>query len=128
MSYFARGLRKLNYRHMEQGLKSNKKLISGVFIGLGIGLLASYFALRTTPPAPDILISGNIIPIESIQNNEGSYDGKALGNYLASRSGTKYYPVGCKSANRIKEENRIWFSDIESAQNAGYEPASNCSF
>lgn len=113
---------------MEKGLKTNKKLISGLFIGLGIGLLASYFAFRAPEPSPDILITGNIIPIESIQNSDDAYDGKTLGKYLASRSGTKYYPVGCKSADRIKPENRIWFNDIESAQGAGYEPASNCNF
>lgn len=113
---------------MEKALKTNKKLISGLFIGLGIGLLASYFALKRPISSPEVLISGNIIPLDSIQNSDLAIDGKTLGKYLASRSGTKYYPVGCKSADRIKEENRIWFSDIESAENAGYGPASNCNF
>lgn len=106
--------------------KLNKNLLSGLFLGLGIGLLASYLVLGEPKNNKGIYITGNIIPIDSIKQNSQNLDGKSLGSYLASRSGTKYYPVGCKSANRIKEENRIWFSNKESAENAGYEPASNC--
>lgn len=46
--------------------------------------------------------------------------------YVASKNGTKYYPIGCKSALRIKEENRVYFADVEEAQNAGLTPTSTC--
>jgi hypothetical protein len=46
--------------------------------------------------------------------------------YLASKSGTKYYPIGCKSANRIKPENRVYFNTIDEAEEGGLTLASGC--
>lgn len=46
--------------------------------------------------------------------------------YVASKSGTKYYPIGCKSALRIKEENRVYFVDVSEAESAGLTPTSTC--
>ena len=45
-----------------------------------------------------------------------------------SVNGTKYYNYGCKAGNRIKSENRIYFTNTTEAQQAGYEPAQNCNF
>ncbi len=47
-------------------------------------------------------------------------------NYLASKNGKLYYPNGCKSANRIKEENRVWFANASDAEQAGYSPSTSC--
>jgi hypothetical protein len=49
------------------------------------------------------------------------------GKYIASKSGKKYYPVGCKSANRIKPENRVFFESQEEALRLGLELSSTCS-
>lgn len=46
------------------------------------------------------------------------------GEYVASKNGTKYYPKGC--ANRIKEENKIYFTTPENAEKAGFSLAKNC--
>lgn len=46
--------------------------------------------------------------------------------YLASKSGTRYYPIGCKSANRIKDENKVYFNTLEEAQEGGLTLASGC--
>jgi hypothetical protein len=46
--------------------------------------------------------------------------------YVASKSGTKYYLTTCSSAGRIKDENRVYFGSQEEARAAGYEPAANC--
>jgi hypothetical protein len=48
------------------------------------------------------------------------------GAFLASKSGTKYYPSWCKSASRIKESNRVWFDSEAEAAQAGYGKASTC--
>lgn len=53
-------------------------------------------------------------------------DNKIIGNFVASKNGTKYHYPWCSGAQSIKEENKIWFSTAEEAQKAGYEPASNC--
>ncbi len=48
--------------------------------------------------------------------------------YVASQNGKTYYPVGCKSAARIKEENRIYFGSVAEASASGLTPAKNCTF
>jgi hypothetical protein len=47
-------------------------------------------------------------------------------SYLASINGTKYYSRGCKSANRIKPENRIYFKSSSDAIKSGYGASSTC--
>ena len=46
--------------------------------------------------------------------------------FVASKNGTKYHYPWCSGALNIKEENKIWFSSKEEAENAGYTPAANC--
>jgi len=48
------------------------------------------------------------------------------GAYVGSKNGTKYHLPWCSGAQRIKEENKVWFTDKESAEKAGYTPAGNC--
>ena len=45
-----------------------------------------------------------------------------------SVNGTKFYNYGCKSGNRIKIENRVFFANQGEALLSGYEPASICDF
>ncbi len=49
-----------------------------------------------------------------------------VGEYVASKSGTKYHLPWCPGAGQIKEENKIWFKSKEEAERAGYTPAANC--
>ncbi len=64
----------------------------------------------------------------TIENLTGAVNNIATstGNFVASKSGTKYHYPWCSGAQSIKEENKIWFSTAEEAQKAGYQPASNC--
>ncbi len=48
------------------------------------------------------------------------------GLVLASKSGKKYYYPWCTGVDRIKEENKVWFSSVEDAKKAGLTPASGC--
>lgn len=48
------------------------------------------------------------------------------GQIVASRNGNKYHFPWCSGAQKIAEANKIWFSSIEEAREAGYTPASNC--
>jgi hypothetical protein len=48
------------------------------------------------------------------------------GQYVASKTGTKYYLPWCGSVKRIKDENKVWFTSKAEAEAAGYEPAKNC--
>jgi hypothetical protein len=60
--------------------------------------------------------------IENSENNSENV-GKTI---VASKNGTKYYPIACSGANRIKEENKIYFASTDLAEKAGYEPSSAC--
>lgn len=46
--------------------------------------------------------------------------------FVASKNGTKYYPMDCKSASRIKDENKVYFNSETEAIDEGYEKASGC--
>jgi hypothetical protein len=48
------------------------------------------------------------------------------GAYVASKNGTKYYPVACGGAKRIKDENKVFFQTVEQAVSAGYSLAVGC--
>lgn len=48
------------------------------------------------------------------------------GKYVASISGSAYHLPWCPGAQKIKEENKIWFDTKEEAENRGYKPAGNC--
>ncbi|MBI4120630.1 MAG: hypothetical protein HY457_00020 [Parcubacteria group bacterium] len=64
------------------------------------------------------------------QGREGAQKGidtvGAVGQVVASRNGGKYHFPWCSSAERISQENRVWFESVEQAKRAGYTPASNC--
>ena len=49
-----------------------------------------------------------------------------LGKYFASKRGKKYYPIECSAGKTIKQENRIYFSTTQEAENAGYSLSSSC--
>lgn len=119
----------LEYQNINQ--KSIKYLTYAILalvflIGLGIGLL-----INNSEPS-QIIIDKNMkigLP-DGIENNGVASDNnyKMLGNFLASINGKAYYPKDCAAANRIKEENRIWFSTKEEAETQGYKPAQNCTW
>lgn len=46
--------------------------------------------------------------------------------FIASKTGTKYYPLDCGTANRIKEENKIFFATEQEAQEKGFERTETC--
>ncbi len=48
------------------------------------------------------------------------------GAYVASKNGTKYYLTSCSGANRIKDENKIWFNSTSEAESAGYSKSTTC--
>ncbi len=49
-----------------------------------------------------------------------------VGQYVASKNGTKYYLTSCAGAKRISEANKVWFTSVAAATTAGYTPAANC--
>lgn len=46
--------------------------------------------------------------------------------FFASSRGSKYYSIGCSAGKTIKQENRIYFTTGEEAEQAGYVLSSSC--
>lgn len=59
-------------------------------------------------------------------NTQKTEQGTATGSFLASKNGTKYYPKGCSSIDRIKPENLIGFETEAEAQASGRIKSSVC--
>jgi len=113
------------YQNIE--LKSNRAFIAIVLIlvfliGLGIGLLIK------RGESSQIIIDKNAKVGLPAQPDLSAPAARAGSNFMASINGTAYYPKGCPSANRINEENIIWFSTKEEAEIQGYRQAKNCDF
>lgn len=51
---------------------------------------------------------------------------QAQGAYTASRASDKFHLPSCSSAERISDDNRLWFSTREEAEAAGYTPCGRC--
>jgi len=51
---------------------------------------------------------------------------KTEGKYVGSTESNKYHYPTCRYAEKIKEENQIWFDTIEEAEQQGYEPCGVC--
>ena len=46
--------------------------------------------------------------------------------FFASNRGSKYYSLGCSAGQTIKQENRVYFTNKEEAERAGYELSNSC--
>lgn len=46
--------------------------------------------------------------------------------FVASKTGKVYYPATCKSVNRIKPENRVYYESSEELLVRGYTPSKTC--
>ncbi|MBU1046549.1 hypothetical protein KKH36_02095 [Patescibacteria group bacterium] len=71
------------------------------------------------------LTEQNTASISSSQKFSNSIT-KPIGMYVASQNSDKYHAPWCSGAQRIKEENKIWFQTKEEAESSGRTPASNC--
>lgn len=88
---------------------------------------------RATAPMPEktpLIIEKLPIATSISQGNPdatvGTTNAPKPGAFVASKNGTKYYLPSCSGANRIKEENKIFFASAQEAKESGYEPAANC--
>ncbi len=112
------------------GLLSNNKevfivlvLIITAFASFGLGRLSKVESAKT----PISIENNNLASISSTSDKpEFSPSPQIGGRYVASKNSNKYHAPWCSGAQRIKEENKIWFNNKEEAETAGYTPASNC--
>src|SRR5574344_756483 len=89
-------------------------IIAVALASFGLGRISSQLGKASA-------LEGSIILVEG---QEGGFPSEREGipekRFVASKSGTKYYPLDCGGAKRIKEENKIWFATSKEAEKFGY--------
>ncbi len=77
----------------------------------------------------DAFKNGTAAAASTVGQGPSSTSGQAgeatEGGYIGSKTGKKYYFPWCGSVAQIKEENKIWFKDLDEAKASGYTPG-NC--
>lgn len=98
-------------------------LVSTASFGLGRLSMAQDMRqpVRIVSPA----IAGQQTAAQAAPQDPGAI---TAGSFVASVNGTKYYPVGCSSAGRISDGNKVWFDSEQQAEAQGYTKATNCTF
>lgn len=124
--------------------------ISCMVIAFGLGVITEYsiinrnnqptielpakpapLAFRYKTVAPENVY--DVVPAEPIPENqtptmiiqpEVSSDTEK--RFVASKTGTKYYPPDCGGISRIKAENRVYFATEQEAQDKGYTRTTTC--
>lgn len=59
-------------------------------------------------------------------NNSSNVENTLKRGYVASKIGSKYYPIDCPAGDKLKESNKIYFSTEKEAIEAGYTKSSSC--
>ena len=59
-------------------------------------------------------------------NTQTQTNDSQSGQVVASKNGEVYHYPWCSGAQRMKEENKIYFNSITEAKAAGLRPAANC--
>lgn len=63
---------------------------------------------------------------QKISSNDLNQSEKREGNFVGNKKSKKFHYPDCKYAKKMKKENQIWFSSIEEAEKAGYQPCKVC--
>ncbi|KKS37866.1 MAG: hypothetical protein A3G49_02005 [Candidatus Sungbacteria bacterium RIFCSPLOWO2_12_FULL_41_11] len=126
------------YKKIKSWLESNQKdlflaatIILVSIISFGFGRLSAIW-----PEKQPIRIEKSQLSELSELSNDGNDKLNPLnqlnslnqpnGKYVASKNSTFYHYPWCPGAQKIKEENKIWFQTKEEAESRGYKPAGNC--
>ncbi len=123
--------------------------ISCMVISFGLGIITEYsiinqpnnpvmelpakptpLAFRYKTPAPvniyDTMPAENVSDDQSLSSTIPSSSPDTTRQFVASKTGTKYYPPDCGGINRIKIENRVYFATEQEAQDKGYTRTTTC--
>jgi len=100
------------------------------FGSFGLGHLSSKNTQQTT----SVTIEQAFEPSSASFEQDNMEDNNSLelvaptvqGSFVGSKNSDKYHYPWCPGAQRIKEENKVWFTSREDAESRGYTPAGNC--
>ena len=101
------------------------------FVGAASYGLGKLSEVRTERPAVQVIeaVAGEgsaVAALEATAPEAPETPPAVPGSFVGSRNSDKYHYPWCPGAQRIKEENKVWFTTREEAERAGYTPASNC--
>lgn len=81
--------------------------------------------IKTAPVSSDLAISEEGATQDSFDNSKSASEEKR-GMFVASKNSKIFHKPDCPYAQKIKEENKIWFSSEKEAEDRGYSPDSRC--
>lgn len=121
------------WRNNEREIILAVGVLLAVLIAFGAGILAGN-RRENKPPAieePKIeeTISALRQNLETFKNEDEKQprsDTAAAKNFVASKNGKYYYPLDCAGVKKIKEENKIYFTTKEQAEQKGLKPSPYC--
>ncbi len=101
----------------------------------GLGRISALEGERT--PVRIEYADGTSAPLTASASPQGQSQGantinaiapstQSSGQLVGSKSGNKYHYPWCSGAQRIKEENKVFFASKQEAEAKGYTPAANC--
>ena len=98
-------------------------------IAFGLGRFSRLEEARE-PVRIENLATPSVVPVKvgatNHTNTASAQTPSQAGQFVGSKNGNKYHYPWCAGAQRIKEENKIWFASTEEATAKGYTPATNC--
>lgn len=117
-----------------QKLTENKVFIFLCFllavgVSFFLGRLSNIFDSRPIFSIEEMKMLDNKIIANNSNNLEEQiqkFSGTSTSTIVASRKGTKYHFVWCKSAASIKESNKIYFKTEDEAKKTGRTLSSSC--
>ncbi len=89
-----------------------------------VTLMAAPESMRVT--GGDGVAAGLALAGTAPEIQKGGEEGSVAGQFVASKSGTRYHAVTCPGASQIKASNKIYFDTADAAEAAGYTRAANC--
>jgi hypothetical protein len=76
---------------------------------------------------PGVSQTANVLGAADLSLQAGFQNSNSIKKtFFASSKGKKYYTISCSAGKTIKQENRIYFTTGEEAEQAGYTLSSSC--
>lgn len=103
----------------------------GVFcLVLGLSLAVGSHKLRALEVGKQALVidSSRVVTASEPAESKTISDpvSSPSGQFVASKTGKKYYSEGCSGAKALAEKNKVYFKTQAAAKAAGYTPSSTC--